>query len=129
MLVGALRTLATDPSPLVSAAFFWKLLSLEGFQPMLDSCARCGGPVTPGAGGVSAFDLNEGGVLCADCGRHAGRRLSSAALEVVGRIVGGELRHVLAAPPPPEVLSDVVQLGIAMLEHNSERRLRSAALL
>ena len=48
MLVGALRTLASNPSPLVSGAFFWKLLSLEGFHPMLDECARCGdddGPV------------------------------------------------------------------------------------
>ena len=48
MLVGALRTLAENPNPLVSAAFFWKLLSLEGFHPLLDACARCGdedGPV------------------------------------------------------------------------------------
>ena len=48
MLVGALRTLAENPNPLVSSAFFWKLLSLEGFHPMLDACARCGdedGPV------------------------------------------------------------------------------------
>ena len=33
MLVGALRTLTERPSPIVSTAFFWKLLSLEGFQP------------------------------------------------------------------------------------------------
>ena len=38
MLVGALRTLAAEPSPLVSAAFFWKLLALEGFHPLLDAC-------------------------------------------------------------------------------------------
>src|SRR5438552_8917597 len=30
MLVGALRTLVITPTPLVSTAFFWKLLSLEG---------------------------------------------------------------------------------------------------
>src|SRR5215813_13477898 len=42
MLVGALRTLAATPSPVVSTAYFWKLLSLEGFHPMLDACARCG---------------------------------------------------------------------------------------
>jgi DNA repair protein RecO (recombination protein O) len=152
MIVGALRTLAADPSPMVSAAFFWKLLALEGFQPMLDSCARCGGPTATLAGdhdgsgagsdaapdrgseastsrSVTAFDLNEGGVLCVDCGRHAGRRVGTAALEVVSRIMAGELRSVLAAPPRPEVLADVEHLGIAMLEHNSERRLRSAALL
>ena len=56
---------ARSPStrrPLVSAAFFWKLLSLEGFHPMLDAVRplrrRATGPFT-------AFDLEEGGVLCA----------------------------------------------------------------
>src|SRR6186997_563480 len=47
MLTAALRTLAEDPSPIVSAAFFWKLLALEGFQPMLDACARCGAEEGP----------------------------------------------------------------------------------
>ena len=42
MLTGALRTLGEPRSPLVTPAFFWKLLSLEGFHPMLDGCARCG---------------------------------------------------------------------------------------
>src|SRR5438876_10399130 len=58
MLVGALRTLAVEPTPLVSAAFFWKLLSLEGFHPMLDACARCG----DASGPFPAFDLHDGGV-------------------------------------------------------------------
>jgi DNA repair protein RecO (recombination protein O) len=59
MLTGALRTLADDPSPIVSAAFFWKLLALEGFQPILDACARCGSEDGP----FVAFDLDAGGVL------------------------------------------------------------------
>ena len=42
MLTGALRALARAQNPLVTPAFFWKLLSLEGFHPMLDGCARCG---------------------------------------------------------------------------------------
>ena len=124
MLAGALRTLAADPSPVVSAAFYWKLLSLEGFHPMLDVCARCGAD-----GPFGAFDLEDGGVLCAGCGRHSGRRVSHDALDVVGRMVGGGLNGVLAAPPTGIVLTEVERLGIAALEHHSERRLRSAALL
>lgn len=124
MLVGALRTLTADPSPVVSAAFYWKLLSLEGFHPVLEECARCGaeGPFT-------AFDLEDGGVLCAGCGRHSGRRVSDDALDVVGRMVGGGLNGVLASPPTSVVLTEVERLGIAALEHHSERRLRSASLL
>ena len=124
MLVGALQTMAAQPSPMVSAAFFWKLLSLEGFHPELDTCARCG------AGDpFVAFDLQEGGVLCEPCGRHGGRRITPEALAVVGRVVGGGLNGVLSSPPPPPLLHEVERLAIAALEHQSERRLRSAALL
>ena len=49
MLVGALRTLAEAPSPMVAPAFFWKLLSLEGFHPILDTCTRCGDEADPQA--------------------------------------------------------------------------------
>lgn len=144
MLESALRTLAREPSPIVSAAFFWKLLSLEGFHPMLDACARCGRGAEDagsedaaseaaegGAGPVAfvAFDLGEGGVLCADCGHLGGRRTSPESLEVVGRIVSGQVRSVLDDPPPEAVLREVERLAIAALEYASDRRLRSAALL
>ena len=124
MLVGALRTLAESPNSLVSAAFFWKVLSLEGFHPMLDACARCGDDGGP----FPAFDLEEGGVLCDTCGRSAGRRLSAPTLDLLRRILGGELRTALAEPPGP-VTVDAERLALIALEHHLERRLRSAALL
>ncbi len=128
MLESALRTLAQEPSPIVSAAFFWKLLSLEGFHPMLDACARCGREGETGVEFV-AFDLGEGGVLCAECGQLGGRRTSPEALAVVGRIVSGQVRGVLDDPPPEPVLREVERLAISALEYASDRRLRSAALL
>jgi DNA repair protein RecO (recombination protein O) len=124
MLVGALRTLASRPTPLVSAAFFWKLLSLEGFHPMLDSCARCG----DGSGPFTAFDLHDGGALCALCGQLDGRPLAPDALSLLRRILGGDLRGALAEPVSATT-ADVERLGLAALEHHIERRLRSAALL
>lgn len=124
MLVGALRTLAENPTPLVSAAFFWKLLSLEGFHPMLDMCARCGDE----AGPFGAFDLDEGGVLCATCGKFTGRRIQPDTLQMVRRILGGELRGALAEPPSAATV-ETERLALVSLEHHLERRLRSAALL
>ena len=126
MLVRALLTLAADPSPLVSGAFFWKLLSLEGYHPMLDECVRCGA----GADDVEfvAFDLDEGGLLCADCGRFAGKRISPEALVQLRRILGGELRAALAEPVGP-VTVETERLALSSLEHHLERKLRSAALL
>jgi DNA repair protein RecO (recombination protein O) len=124
MLVGALRTLGEYPNPLVSAAFFWKLLSLEGFHPLLDVCARCGQADGP----FPAFDLDEGGVLCGSCGRFVGRRIDPETLVMVRRILGGELRATLAEPPSATTVA-TERLALAALEHHLERRLRSAALL
>jgi DNA repair protein RecO (recombination protein O) len=124
MLVGALRTLAAEPTPLVSAAFFWKLLSLEGFHPLLDSCARCGDETGP----FIAFDVDEGGVLCEQCGRFGGRRVQPETLALVQRILGGGLRGALAEAPGP-TSTEVERLAVFTLEHHLERRLRSAALL
>jgi DNA repair protein RecO (recombination protein O) len=125
MLVGGLRTLATDPSPLVAPAFFWKLLSLEGFHPILDECARCGadGESFPG------FDFGEGGVLCEGCARFGGRRVRLPALALLRRILGGGLAGALADPGGADVINEIERLGVGALEFHLERRLRSAALL
>ncbi len=128
MLAGALRTLAERQSPLVTPAFFWKLLSLEGFHPMLDDCARCGSPQGPDDAALVAFDLDEGGTVCRACARGAGRPLSPAALDLLRRMLGGGLNGVLAEPPSAAT-HEVEHLGIRALEHHGERRLRSTALL
>ena len=126
MLTGALRTLGTRRSALVTTAFFWKLLSLEGFQPMLDGCARCGADgddiVLP------AFDLADGGMLCESCAALSGRMVSPAALDLLRRLLGGGLNGALAEPPGP-VTREVERLGLASVEFHLERRLRSATLL
>lgn len=123
MLVGALRTLVERPSPAVSTGFFWKLLSLEGFHPVIEGCARCG------AGGpFVAWGFAEGGVMCRACSL-GGRSIRPESATVIARIVSGELNRVLADPPDDRVLGEVERLAIASLEYHSERRLRSAALL
>ncbi len=124
MLVGALRTLSDRPSPVVTPAFFWKLLSLEGFHPYLDLCVRCGE-----AGPFIAFDLVEGGVLCAGCGRLGGCRVEPEALGFLGQIVGGGVHRAITEPPAAEHVHEIERLGVLALEYHSERRLRSAALL
>jgi DNA repair protein RecO (recombination protein O) len=124
MLVRALGTLDRAPSPVVAPAFLWKVLSLEGFHPMLDACARCGVDEQP----LVAFDLDEGGTSCAPCARGGGRPVSPDALDLLRRILGGGLAAALAEPPGPAV-ADVERLAVSAMEHHLERRLRSAALL
>jgi DNA repair protein RecO (recombination protein O) len=126
MLTGALRTLGELRSPLVTPAFFWKLLSLEGVHPMLDGCARCG--LDGDAVDLTAFDLDEGGTLCRPCARGAGRAVTPDALDLLRRMLGGGLNGVLAEAANPAT-HEVEFLGIRALEHHVERRLRSSALL
>ncbi len=139
MLTGALRTLAERRSPVVAPAFFWKVLTAEGYQPILDACARCGASPEGGADPEQAMpaesevvlvavDLDEGGTLCGPCARGGGRRVSPEALALLRRVLGGGLNAALAEPPGRAV-AEIEHLGVAALEHHIERRLRSAALL
>jgi DNA repair protein RecO (recombination protein O) len=129
MLVRALRTLDEEPSPVMAAAFLWKLLSIEGFHPVLDDCAGCGEPMGPTSEAV-VIDLDAGGVLCRNCAGPLGRRhgLGPAAFLLVQRILGGDLRGALAVPDGPAV-RDAERMALDALEHHVERRLRSAPML
>jgi len=124
MLVGALRTLAERSSPLVVAAFYWKLLSLDGAGPVLSSCASCGSspPATP----LVAFDLAEGGALCRGCRR--GQPLSPAALELMRWILGGQLARALEMPASATT-GEVAHLATVSLERHLERHMRALSIL
>lgn len=122
MLLGALRAVAENRSPLLVAGFYWKLISHDGAAPLLDRCAHCG------AGGETlvAFDLAEGGALCRSCRR--GVPISPEALGLLRRILGGDLGGALRHPPGA-VVSEVADLATRSLEAHLERRLRVVRLL
>jgi DNA repair protein RecO (recombination protein O) len=120
MLVGALRTLGENPSPLVLPAFYWKLLAAEGVRPELDGCVRCGE-----AGPFAAFDVAEGGVLCRPC--RSGVPVSHEAVELMRAILGGGLGPLLSGAIPPAT-GEVASLATRAMEHHLERRLRAVAI-
>ena len=122
MLLGALRTLAGGDAPLVVPAFFWKLLAQQGFSPVLDRCAGCGGAGEE----LVAFDEGHGGMLCRSCRR--GTRVTPDALALLRRILGGDLMGVLAEPPSPAA-TELEHLATRALEHHLERRLRAPGVL
>lgn len=126
MLTGALRTLAERRTPLVTPAFFWKVLAIEGYHPVLDECARCSTPAAECELGF--FDFEQGGALCTTCGLGGGRRVEPAVLALLGEMLGGGLNRALAEPPGATT-HEVERLGLGAVEHLLERRLRSAALL
>jgi len=123
MLVGVLRTIAAEPSPLNVPAFYWKLLAREGFSPQLDSCVRCHG--TEPEVQLVAFDLQEGGVLCRTC--RSGRSISPEALGLLRDILGGRLQHALRQVESPAT-HEVSVLATRALEFQIERRLKAVAM-
>jgi len=121
MLLGALRSLAARNNPLVAAAFFWRVLALEGFEPLVDACAICGA-----TDDLVAFDLTEGGVLCRSDRR--GVALSPAALVLLRLILTGRVAQALTEPVSAAA-TELDHLAVRALEHHLERRLRSVGLL
>ncbi len=118
MLVRALRTLDTPEffAALVSASFFFKLLVHDGSEPVLNECVSCGS-----LGPLVAFDAESGGVTCANC--RNGRPISAEALELMQRIVGGDLANVLREESPPGV-HEVNSLAHEAIERHLGRRLK-----
>ena len=121
MLVRALATLDRIDSAMVVAGFFLKLLALEGVQPELDCCVSCGATE-----GLQAIDVHTGGVLCRQC--RQGRPISPQGLDMLRRILGGQLGAVLRAPPA-EAADEVEAFATAAIEAHLERRLRSVTVL
>ncbi len=121
MLVGVLRTLATDDNPIVVPAFFLKVLAHEGFQPEVDQCVSCGAD-----GPLVAIDLLRGGMTCRDC--RQGRAVSPEALRVLQAVLGGRLSSVLAEPVSP-VAAEVAAIATEAVEFHIERRLRTPGVL
>ena len=117
MLGGALRSLNERDSALLVPAFFWKLLAHEGYEPSLDECVRCGSSTD-----LVGFDPAAGGVTCRGC--TIGSRVSDDAIELMRRILGGQLASALREPPSA-VTHEVERLATASIEHQLERRLRA----
>ena len=122
MLTGALRALGSAPArpPLLVGAFYWKVLALEGVAPVLDGCVQCG------AAEVVSFEPSEGGVLCREHRR--GTPVDTATVDLVRRVLGGQLVSALQEPAGPAVYA-ASHLATAALESHLERRLRAVRLL
>lgn len=120
MLVGALETLSRHASPIVLAAFYWKLLAAEGVTPEVNMCVGCQSTT-----GLVAFDLLEGGAQCAQC--RSGVSITPQALELIGQILGGRLNEALAQVETAAT-AEVTHLATHAMEHHIERRLRSVSM-
>jgi len=105
LLRDALTTLEITPAAAVEPLglrMLWQLVSVLGFEPALDACARDGTEIPPDA--TVPFSTIDGGALCPACAAgHAGNRLVPADRDDLRALVtpGAELpslddRHLAA---------------------------------
>lgn len=120
MLVGAINELSKHASPIVLAAFYWKLLAAEGVTPEINRCVGC-----QSDGELVAFDLLEGGAQCRSC--RTGVSITPQALELLGQILGGQLNEALAKEETAAT-TEVTHLATQSMEHHIERRLKSVSM-
>lgn len=120
VLTGALAELDRAGNPLVVPAFVAKVLVLEGVQPLLDACVRCGTETD-----LVSIDLSEGGVLCQDDRR--GEPISQATRETFGLIFDNQVRRVLETTPE-SIAIEMERLASRMIEQHIERRLKSSTV-
>jgi DNA repair protein RecO (recombination protein O) len=120
MLVGALQSLADQASPVVVAAFYWKLLAAEGVSPQVRKCVGCEQEVE-----LVAFDISQGGAQCRSC--RTGVSISQPALQLLQQVLGGQL-NIALAQEASAASGELTHLATQAMEHFIERRLRSTSL-
>jgi DNA repair protein RecO (recombination protein O) len=72
-----------------------------------------------------SFDVVNGGVQCRAC--RSGIAVSSGAIGLMRRVLGGQLASALAEPESP-ITHEVTHIATAAIERQCERRLKSVGM-
>ncbi|HSV39836.1 MAG TPA: DNA repair protein RecO [Nocardioidaceae bacterium] len=122
LLVGALRAICDQHRPpgQVLDAFLLRSLSVAGYAPTFEACARCGveGPHL-------AFNPAAGGMLCADCRLPGSARPAAETVALLGALLAGDWEVVEASDPRHR--KEASGLVSAYLAWHLERGLKSMA--
>ncbi|MFC6355784.1 DNA repair protein RecO [Luethyella okanaganae] len=122
LLVGALRSLSRREhgASLTLDSYLLRALSMAGWAPSFQDCARCGAP-----GMHSAVVVQLGGVVCDDCAPPGAPRLDAATIELLGALLAGDWAHAETAEEG--IRSRASGVVAAYVQWHLERGLRSLA--
>lgn len=120
LLVGGLRALSRgDHAPrAVLDSYLLRAMSLSGWSPGLDACARCGR-----VGDHEWFVVQLGGLVCTECAPAGSPRVSPSARELLRALMAGDWEIVDAAADGD--LLRVSGLIAAYAQWHLERGIRS----
>lgn len=120
LLVGALRALAAgdrQPSSVLDS-FLLRSLSVSGYAPSFEACARCAAP-----GPHGAFNTSAGGMLCTACRLPGSARPAPQTVTLMAALLTGDWDVVAATEP--RFQREASGLVAAYLAWHLERSLRS----
>ena len=124
LLAGAVRALAggeRDPGLLLDS-YLLRALSIAGWAPSFDDCARCGAH-----GPHRAFALAAGGAVCAQCRPAGSAAPHPETFQLLGALLTGD--WVVAAGSDPRRRKEASGLVAAYLQWHLERQVRSLRLV
>ena len=122
LVIGALRALSERDPSLVLDAFLLRAMSVSGYAPALQDCARCGA-----TGPHRAFSVAAGGVVCAACRPAGAASPNPLVLALMADLLSGEWNAAEASEP--RTRRDASGLVAAHLQWHLERGLRSLPLV
>ena len=124
LLIGGLRTMASgERSPAaVLDSFLLRSLSVAGYAPSFDACARCGEE-----GPHRAFNPAAGGMLCSRCRLPGSANPAPETVVLLGALLGGDWSVVEAGEPRHR--KEATGLVAAYLAWHLERGLKSISHL
>jgi len=124
LLVGALRTLAeaSHAPGLVLDAFLLRSLSVAGYAPSFEDCARCTRP-----GPHPYVNVAAGGSVCASCRAPGSVAPAPETLDLLVALLTGDWAAADASEPRPR--RETSGLVSAYLQWHLERGLRSLPLV
>jgi DNA repair protein RecO (recombination protein O) len=122
LVIGALRALSERDPSLVLDAFLLRAMSVSGYAPALDDCARCGA-----TGPHRAFSVPAGGAVCGACRPPGSASPNPSALTLMSALMAGEWDAAEASDE--RARRDASGLVAAHLQWHLERGLRSLPLV
>jgi len=120
LLVGALRSLARSEhgASLTLDSYLLRALSLAGWAPSFQDCARCGR-----AGPHTAVVVQLGGVVCDECAPPGTPRIDPSTVALLGALLAGDWAYAEAAPERDRAQASGIVAAYA--QWHLERGLRS----
>lgn len=130
LLIQTLRLLAeVEDLELVTRIFEVRAMTLMGFQPVLEHCLQCTGPLQAGK---VAFHPASGGLLCSDCSLQAAGKvvqITRGTVEFMKKFLDAPYRQLLKMKLPDYARKELEMIMEPFILYHLDHHLKSLDFL